>query len=66
VEELNAVDPGSFVLRLPISTNGDVRLNVWQFARRMDALLALLDATADALAATWDVAMQGPPPPLVF
>jgi hypothetical protein len=66
VEELNAVDPGSFVLRLPISTEGDVLLNVRHFAHQMDALLNLLDATADALAATWDMTMQEPLPPLVF
>lgn len=51
VESVNSVDPGSYAFRLT-ATKGvfDVR----GFAARMDALLALLDATADALAAEWD------------
>ncbi len=60
VEEVNSVDPGSYVFRLPFSAQGQdaaprsVKLTIREFARRMDALLELLDATADALSAEWD------------
>ena len=56
IEDLNAVDPGSYVFRLPISAvgqdslSGRLNLTICDFARRMDALLELLDSTADALA----------------
>lgn len=33
--------------------------NVVQFARKVEALLDLLDATADAFAATWDQQVTG-------
>jgi hypothetical protein len=61
IEELNAVDPGSYVFRLPVSTEGQdsvpgqVKLTIREFGRKMDALLNLLDSTADALAATCDL-----------
>jgi hypothetical protein len=61
IEELNAVDPGSCVFRLPVSAEGQdavpgqVKLTIREFGRKMDALLELLDSTADALAATWDL-----------
>jgi len=61
IKELNAVDPGSYVFRLPVgggrqdSAPGRVNLTIRDFARRMDALLVLLDSTADALAAEWDL-----------
>ena len=61
IEELNAVDPGSYVFRLPVSAEGldsapgHIKLTMRDFARRMDALLELLDSTADALAAEWDL-----------
>ena len=61
IEELNAVDPGSYVFRLPVgaedqdSAPGRANLTIRDFARRMDALLEFLDSTADALAATWDM-----------
>jgi hypothetical protein len=61
IEELNSVDPGSYVFRLPVSAEGQdsapdqVKLTIRDFARRMDALLELLDSTADALAAEWDL-----------
>jgi hypothetical protein len=60
VEQLSAVDPGSCVFRLPVSTElqdavpGGGKSSIREFARRMDALLELLDSIADALAATWD------------
>ena len=61
IEELGAVDPGSYVFRLPVSAEGKdsvpgrVNLTIGDFARRMDALLELLDSTADALTAEWDM-----------
>ena len=60
VEELNSVDPGSYVFRLPVSAEGQDapsrsgKPTIGEFAGRIDALLGLLDSTADALAATWD------------
>jgi hypothetical protein len=66
VEEVNSVDPGSYVFRLPVraegqdSVPGRVNLTIRDFARRMDALLELLDSTADALAAEWDMQEEGP------
>jgi hypothetical protein len=50
VENVNSVDPG-YAFRYP------AQINVREFAVRMDALLELLDSTADALAATWDLQM---------
>ncbi len=57
VEKLNDVDPGSNIFRLPVKVKGNRQLasSVREFAGQMDALLELLDATADALAATWDM-----------
>jgi hypothetical protein len=66
IEELNAVDPGSYVFRLPVraeeqdSVPGRTNLTIREFARRMDALLELLDSTADALAAEWDLRSEAP------
>jgi len=60
MEELSVVDPGSYVFELPVSAEkhdsvpGSAKL-IEEFARRMDALLELLDSTADALAAEWDM-----------
>ena len=60
VEKLNVVDPGSYIFRLPVSAEGQdsvpdqVKLTIREFGRKMDALLELLDSTADALAAEWD------------
>src|ERR1039457_4742172 len=51
IEELNAVDPGSYIFRLPgraegqDSAPGRVKVTMLEFARRMDALLELLDST---------------------
>ena len=61
IEELNAVDPGSYVFRLPVKAEGQEavssggKVTIREFAVRMDALLELLDSTADALAAEWDM-----------
>ena len=66
IEELNAVDPGSYVFRLPVSAEGldsapgRATLTIRDFARRMGALLELLDSTADALAAEWDLRPAAP------
>jgi hypothetical protein len=65
IEELNSVDPGSHAFRYPVNTEGQgsvpshLPFSVREFARRMDALLDLLDGTADALAATWDMHVEG-------
>ena len=66
IEELGAVDPGSYVFRLPVSAEGQdsvpghVKPTIRDFTRGMDALLKLLDSTADALAAEWDLRSEGP------
>jgi hypothetical protein len=66
IEELNAVDPGSYVFRLPVSAEGQGavpgggNLTIRDFTRLMDALLNLLDSTADALAAEWDLRPAAP------
>jgi hypothetical protein len=53
VEELNAVDPGSYTYRCFVDS--EARFDVAEFCRKMDALLGLLDSTADGLAAEWDL-----------
>jgi hypothetical protein len=66
IEELNAVDPGSYLFRLPVSAKGQdsapgrLKLTIRDFTRRMDAILELLDSTADALAAEWDMRSGAP------
>lgn len=61
IEKLNAVDPAAYAFRRPVHTEepgsvrSDIAFNIPEFARRVDALLGLLDATADALAAEWDL-----------
>jgi hypothetical protein len=60
IEQLNSVDPGSYIFGLPVSAKeqdsvaGGGRLTIREFARQLDALVKLLNSTADALAATWD------------
>ncbi len=48
VEELNCVDPGTYGFRCPVDPRSPS--GVREFGSRMDALLDLLDSTADALA----------------
>jgi hypothetical protein len=66
IEELNAADPGSYVFQPPIGAEvrndppDRVNQTIGDFARRMDALLDLLDSTADALAAEWDTRSKPP------
>jgi hypothetical protein len=55
VDEVNSVAPGSYAFRLPGETEAKGALDVRGFASRMDALLGLLDSTADGLAAEWDL-----------
>ena len=38
----------------PQAALGQLTFNVQEFGKQMDAVLDLLNATADALAATWD------------
>ena len=54
VESVNSVDPGSYSFRLPGGTEATDGFDVRGFAAKMDAVIGLLDATGDALAATWD------------
>ena len=53
VEALNSVDPGCYTFRLPVDPKAQD--SVRDFGRKMDALLELLDSTADELAAEWDL-----------
>ena len=53
VAKVNTVDPGMYVFRSPVDPRSQVA--VQEFARKMDLLLELLDTTADALAAEWDM-----------
>jgi hypothetical protein len=60
IEEINSVDPG-YAFRcpgkteVPGSVSSQLAFSVREFSRRMDAILELLDSTADALAATWEM-----------
>ncbi len=60
VNELEAMDPVSCAVQSGrLGRNGSVPQeinpsNIVKFAKQLDGLLDLLDATADALAATWD------------
>ena len=47
----SAIPPAS---KAPDSVRGNSTFDAREFGRRIDALLDLLDSTADALAATWD------------
>jgi hypothetical protein len=65
VAELEALDPVAFAVR-PGSRRPDgwvppqlQPLNVIRFAGKLDGLLDLLAATADGLAATWDLQREG-------
>jgi hypothetical protein len=51
VEEVNGIDVGHGMFQVP----GDLVTILPEFLRRLDALLELLDSTADALAAEWDL-----------
>ena len=66
VDGLSAVDPGSYVFQLPVGAERDDAAPrgdnppILDFARRMDALLELLDSTANALAEEWDMRLEEP------
>jgi hypothetical protein len=59
VGTVNSVDPGSYNFRLPLDPHN--RPTVREFAAKMDAILELLSATADGLAAEWDLRSGGEP-----
>jgi len=54
IEDIDSVDPGPHSFRYP-----EVPFNIREFATKVDALLELLDSTADALAATWYMQVDG-------
>jgi hypothetical protein len=53
VESVNSVDPGGYTYRCFV--DDQMEFDVEGFCRKMDALLVLLDSTADGLAAEWDL-----------
>ena len=61
IEDVNAIDPGFHAFRCPVAGGetdapaGELTTTVRDFVRRLDAVLDLLDGTADALAAEWDL-----------
>jgi hypothetical protein len=61
LEDVNAIDPDFQAFRCPVAgvepdaPAGDLTTAVRSFVRRLDAVLDLLDVTADALAAEWDL-----------
>ena len=61
VEDVNAIDPDFRAFRCPAdrvepdAAVGDLTVAIRRFVRRLDAVLDLLDGTADALAAEWDL-----------
>ena len=59
VESVASADPGLYVFRSPVTQNADGSFTVPEFSRKMDALLDLLESTADALAAEWDLRSDG-------
>jgi hypothetical protein len=65
IGELELVDPGSPAFRYPVNTEGQgsvpshLTFSVLEVAAKMDAVLELLDSTTDALAATWDMQVDG-------
>jgi hypothetical protein len=60
LDDLETLDAGSFAFRYPVAntekqaTLGELTFDVLEFAKQMDAVFDLLNATADALEATWD------------
>ena len=61
IEDVNAIDPDFHAFRCPAgpvgpdTPAGELTTTVRDFVRRLDAVLDLLDGTADALAAEWDL-----------
>ena len=67
VNDLEALDPVSIAVHSGKGVRHDGSVphqlqppNVVQFAENLDCLLDLLDSTADALAAEWDLRSEGP------
>lgn len=60
IEEVNSIDSGHGMFRVSGDPQGRDSLaeQLGEFARRLDALLELLDSTADALAAEWDLRLD--------
>lgn len=57
IEKINSVDPGSYSFRCPFDPKDQFGFR--EFARRMDAVIGLLESTGDALAAEWDLRSAG-------
>jgi len=57
VGQLNSADPGLYVFRSPVDPRSEVAVR--EFVKRMDRLLDLLESTADALAAEWNLRRDG-------
>jgi hypothetical protein len=58
VEEVNSVDPGSYVFRCPVDPQSES--SVVEFTKKMDAFIGLLESTGDALSAEWDLRSEAP------
>jgi hypothetical protein len=57
IEEVNSVDPGFYTFRCPVDPRSE--RSVGEFVKKMDAVIGLLESTADALAAEWDLRSGG-------
>jgi hypothetical protein len=57
IEQANSIDPPFHAFRCPADSERPeaVRSTVLNFVHRLDALVELLNRTADALAAEWDL-----------
>ena len=60
IEDVSAIDADCHAFRCPAdpaldAVSGELPTTVRGFVRRLDAVLDLLDSTADALAAEWDL-----------
>jgi hypothetical protein len=60
IEDVNAIDPDFHAFRCPAdpapdAVSGELTATVREFVHRLDDVLDLLDGTADALAAEWDL-----------
>lgn len=57
IEEANGIDPAFHAFRCPVDSEHpeSTKATVLSFLRRLDVLVELLESTADALAAEWDL-----------
>ena len=60
IEDVNAIDPDFHAFRCPAdpapdAVSGELTATVREFVHRLDDVLDVLDGTADALAAEWDL-----------